>query len=383
MSFDKGAFRSYGWEQNANSPVSADRAMAYVLALNDLLKPGSEHRKDIAGMAFLYWLKSESPLDPVALIDEDPTPELLATVTAVLELNKSAWLSEDERNEVYMAAVSATGSRLVLRSWLTELLPVAIENLIAWWEGLQIQPLDRYADGPRSEPFWKLLYALHREGQPPASRVVALRQRALEGLRKPLGYRVLGDVLARLRVDSDKRRDIAALGLLRLCLNDLYDTTGKGEPMPPALDEDNPNTHSAYVCGRLLAIYDEIQYRTFSAAGESQPNVTVSDRFYSLTMNSPAIGLARASELGKKHLQKLRRYRGQKAEDWYNGLLGAVGAPLNGEPPKPFDLHDKARFALGFYHQKAYRPARSADPDQVDNPDPTPTFNPTLEEIQQ
>ena len=44
MSFDKEAFRSYGWEQNQNSPMAPDRAMAYVLALNDLLrqdkKPG-------------------------------------------------------------------------------------------------------------------------------------------------------------------------------------------------------------------------------------------------------------------------------------------------------------------------------------------------------
>jgi CRISPR-associated protein Csd1 len=60
MSFDKGAFRSYGWEQNANSPVSSDRAMAYVLALNDLLKPGSPHRKDFGDVAFLFWLRSDS-----------------------------------------------------------------------------------------------------------------------------------------------------------------------------------------------------------------------------------------------------------------------------------------------------------------------------------
>jgi CRISPR-associated protein Csd1 len=44
MSFDKAAFRSYGWEQNANSPVSPSRAAAYVLALNDLLKAGSAPR---------------------------------------------------------------------------------------------------------------------------------------------------------------------------------------------------------------------------------------------------------------------------------------------------------------------------------------------------
>ena len=58
MSFDKEAFRSYGWEQNRNSPVSPDRALAYVLAFNDLLKQDKGRRKDIAGIGFLYWLRN-------------------------------------------------------------------------------------------------------------------------------------------------------------------------------------------------------------------------------------------------------------------------------------------------------------------------------------
>lgn len=63
MSFDKGAFKSYGWEQCANSPVSPDRAMAYVLALNELLKPGSTRRKDINGVAYVFWMRREDPTE--------------------------------------------------------------------------------------------------------------------------------------------------------------------------------------------------------------------------------------------------------------------------------------------------------------------------------
>ena len=50
MSFDKDAFCSYGWEKNANSPVSPERAAAYVLALNDLLKRGKASRIDHCGV---------------------------------------------------------------------------------------------------------------------------------------------------------------------------------------------------------------------------------------------------------------------------------------------------------------------------------------------
>ncbi len=49
MSCDKDAFCSYGWVKNANSPVSPDRAAAYVLALNDLLQHGRYSRVDHCG----------------------------------------------------------------------------------------------------------------------------------------------------------------------------------------------------------------------------------------------------------------------------------------------------------------------------------------------
>jgi len=68
MSFDKQAFCSYGWEQNQNGPVSPERATAYVLALNDLMKHGRHRqgrnrertvrtRTDLGSMGFLYWTR--------------------------------------------------------------------------------------------------------------------------------------------------------------------------------------------------------------------------------------------------------------------------------------------------------------------------------------
>jgi CRISPR-associated protein Csd1 len=364
MSFDKGAFRSYGWEQNANSPVSADRAMAYVLALNALLKPGSANRKDFGDVAFLFWLRKHSPLNPAELLDEAPTFARIAEVKQVIELNRNAWIEDD--TQFYVAAVSANGSRLILRSWLTELLPVAADNVVAWWEGLQMQPFS--ADEPLSTPrFWQLLYAIEREGKPSAGRVVALRRRALEGRKAPLGYRFVADVLQRMKVDPAKRTDLAALGLLRLCLNDLYHSTGEGEPMPPSLDQQHPNTHPAYLCGRLLAVHDYLQWKTFDTASESQPNSTVADRFYNLVMNSPAVGMEKVFTLGRKHIAKLRKLKdaGASAAFGIEQQIGQLELQLGGDIPPRFGMHDKARFALGFYHQKAYRPKKTGSPEDT------------------
>ena len=82
MSFDKEAFRSYGWEQNQNSPVSPDRALAYVLALNDLLRSDKGKRKDIAGVGFLFWLREPAAFDLFDVLDPPDTD----TVKAMLRL---------------------------------------------------------------------------------------------------------------------------------------------------------------------------------------------------------------------------------------------------------------------------------------------------------
>ena len=71
MSFDKDAFQSYGWERNANSPVSPDRAQAYVMALNHLLARRGESRIEYNGTAFLFWLrKPAEEFDPMNFLEK-------------------------------------------------------------------------------------------------------------------------------------------------------------------------------------------------------------------------------------------------------------------------------------------------------------------------
>jgi hypothetical protein len=232
---------------------------------------------------------------------------------------------------------------------------------------------------------WQLLQAIDREGKPPAGRVVSLIRRALEGPRRPIGYRILQDVLQRMKVEPSKRLSLPSLGLLRLCLNDLYHSTGEGELMPESLDPDKPLKHPAFVCGQLLALYDYIQWKTNSIAGEQQPNATVADRFYNLCMVSPAVGFSAVFQLGEKHLTKLRRLEARKDRTERAGSidtgsnaskslasslqyrLAALMSILNGDFPRSFGMHDKARFALGFYQQKAFRLKKLNDSEIVDS----------------
>ncbi|HET6842581.1 MAG TPA: type I-C CRISPR-associated protein Cas8c/Csd1 [Candidatus Angelobacter sp.] len=345
MSFDKPAFRSYGWEQNQNSPVSPDYAMAYVLALNDLLRPGNGHRRDIAGVGFIFWLKKTEDFSIFDLLDQPH----LAQVEDLLKLDAKA---APDPNAFYMAGVSGNGGRLRVRYWIEEPLPLVKRNLADWFSGLRV--VNPFVESPEPVRFWQLRDVIHREGEPPAHRVIALLRRAIEGRRQPLGQEMLAAALKPLR--RAKAATPQRLGLVRLCINDLIFIQNKGDnEMTEELDPGQ--TNAAYLCGRLFAEYEGLQSTAFRAAGESEVNVSIADRYYGLASTYPAIAFPKIETLGKKHLRKLQREnRGaavsieQRIQELHILLEKAAGYAF----PSMLSLQDQGRFALGFYHQKAH-----------------------------
>src|ERR1017187_9901381 len=103
--------------------------------------------------------------------------------------------------------------------------------------------------------------------------------------------------LARLRVP---------IGLIRMCINDLFRQFPKKgySEMCEGLDEGCKIP--AYVCGRLMASYENLQYKTAQRSG-IPINKTITDRFFSLASTYPAAAFAEIVDQGQKHLKKLRR----------------------------------------------------------------------------
>jgi CRISPR-associated protein Csd1 len=349
MSFDKDAFRSYGWNQNENSPVSPVCAMAYTLALNHLLRSDKGRRRDIAGVGFIFWVKKPEEFNPFDALEQPDEKQ----VEALLSLDPAA---DPAPNEFYMAGVSGNGGRLRVRYWVSDSLPQIKHNLGQWFEGLRVIGFDGPAEPVR---FWQLLYAIHREGKPSEDRVIALLRRAIEGASHPLGYRMLEAALSPLRHAGEPTA--ARLGLVRLCVNDLIHVHKRGEkPMTESLDPEQKN--SAYLCGRLLAEYEGLQYSSFNAAGESKVNLSVADRYYSLASTCPAIAFPRIEDLGKKHLRKLQRWRPGAAVAIDQRLLelhGLLEQAAGYRFPSMLNLDEQGRFALGYHHQRAYSMAQA------------------------
>jgi len=371
MSFDKEAFRSYGWEQNRNSPVSPDRALAYVLAFNDLLKQDKGRRKDIAGIGFLYWLRNSSDLDALDLMDRaDPEQ-----VKKLLSFDPR---SEPDANRFYMVAVSGNGGRLRVRHWADLALVKVKENLKQWHQQLRVEYPLYEGEEPNPVRLWQLLYALDRDGEPDEHTVLALLRRGIEGL--PLGYSVLSAALTRLRHPGgndakekagDKKSDPMSLarlrvpiGLIRMCINDVFLQQEGARKMSEGLDPTCP--FPAYVCGRLMAEFENLQ----RSSSESEVNSSILDRYFALASTYPAVAFPKIESLAQKHLRKLRRDKPSAAyaiDGRLQELHNLLQPSASGAYPGKLGLDGQGLFALGYYHQKARSRSQAQDRKQVND----------------
>ena len=355
MSFDKEAFRSYGWEQNRNSPVSPDRALAYVLALNDLLKVDNTRRRDRGGIGFLYWLRNPADIDVLDVLEvADPKQ-----VADLLDFDPAA---NPDANRFYMVGVSGNGGRLRARYWADLALTKVKKNLKNWHEQLRVEyPWERPPVN-----LWHIRYALNRDGKLLGQMEMALQRRAIEGLA--LGYSMLSEALTCLRHPSTSNsktkeaqgqknsdsleRFRVPIALVRMCLNDLFRKEGEKE-MSEGLNPTCP--YPAYVCGRLMAAYEDLQYKTAKRAGVPI-NKTITDRFFSLASTYPAAAFAEIVDLGQKHLKKLRRLDGGAAFGIEKRIMEISNLLQPGEKgpyPSDLSLEGQGLFALGYFHQKS------------------------------
>jgi CRISPR-associated protein Csd1 len=364
MSFDKDAFCSYGWDKNQNSPVSPERARAYVLALNDLMSGFQKSRVDHAGTGFLYWTRNPASDDPLAMIEQADPGE----VRRVVEIRRGS-LTLSDPNDFYLVGVSGNGGRLVVRHWSRNSLEDVLRNVGAWFEDLQIA--DVFKSGEIADPpkLWQILRCLTRDGDPPADRAVQLIRRAIHGT--PIGRTILAGALQRLRLlTGSARLEPVRISIIRAAVNDLIAKQGEMK-MSEALDP--TAARPPYLCGRLLALYDGLQRAAHkpeggyakdgAEGGKKEVNMKVSDRYYSLASTNPKIAFPKIILLGRAHLRKLRRDNPGAAIN-IEREIEAILQHFGGDDPHfqgQLSLEDQGRFAIGFHHQKAEGSARAKD----------------------
>jgi len=341
VSFSKDAFQSYGWQTNQNSPLCSHCSNQYVLALNDLLRPGTPHRTNVAGLGVLFWQKRERQFGIFEYLELPDWKRAQDLFGAESHTNAGT-------DTFYLLVVSANGGRLCVRYWASGNTLELRRNVGEWYMGLRLS--DRGYE-PTPPSFWKLLRVIHRQGAPPASRTVSLLRRAIEGQAKPLGAQILTDALSPLQ--HGVRVSPERLGLVRLCLNDLRYARGDERKISEGLDPEE--TAPGYLCGRLFAEYESVRAAALRKLGKLEVSPSLFVKHYAQAAACPAIAFPRIHVLLRKDLRILKRWNRDVIianERRIEQLQRLVKRTSRGFPIV-LDLEQRALFALGYYHQQA------------------------------
>ena len=124
--------------------------------------------------------------------------------------------------------------------------------------------------------------------------------------------------------------------------------------MSEGLDEGQRSP--GYLCGRLLAVLEGVQY---AAVGDVGADIV--DRFYGRAASAPASAFPILMRLAQSHLRTLKRDKPGLAVTLEREIQQiASGLPASSSFPAFLPLEEQGRFALGFYHQKAVRFTRQS-----------------------
>jgi CRISPR-associated protein Csd1 len=342
VSYDKAAFESYGLEGTANAGLGYEATDGYLRALSALIagrikgNPLTSYR--IGSVLCLFWTREFADTGFMALFDTpDPAQveHLLASAGAGQESQAIA-----NANDFYLLALSGNSARAIIRDYLEAPLPCVQENLAKWFRDLRIADLSREGAGkPTSRfPLWQLCSAtaLNMEQVSPDT-PARLLEAALH--RDPLPDSILAACLARLRAEGGDGFRPPRLALIKLTL------LRRNQNVSESLNADE--THPTYVCGRLLAIFEDIQ-----RAALRNVNTTVVDKFFGTFSVAPAMVLGRLFDGAQHHLRKLRGDN-PGACVALEKRLGEVALLLKAPPSGRLTLEEQGRFALGYYHQRA------------------------------
>ena len=325
------------------SMVSPEGIDGFTRAINTLIANGlqgktTSHR--LNGVMFLFWTRHQQTQDFLVLFEPDPEQ-----IQSLFEtLGKGQQRPHDlEPDAFYLLTLSGNSARVVVRDYLETTLTAVQQSLAAWFRDLTIADTSREGQGLSTSvfPLWKLVATTAIDSDAVAPDTPArLMAAAIHGSSVPDS--ILYACLRRLRAEGAAGFQTPRMALIKLIL------IRKGIPMTDTLNRDEH--HPAYIYGRLLAVFEQIQYDALGAV-----NSSVVDKFYGTFSAAPALIFSRLFANAQNHLRKLKT-ENPGASVNSDRLLSEIVALLPASPPKgQLVPQDQGRFALGYYHQRARR----------------------------
>ena len=115
---------------------------------------------------------------------------------------------------------------------------------------------------------------------------------------------------------------------------------------------DKENTSRPYLCGRLFAVLESIQYQ----ASDGKLNRTIRDTYFDKTSKMPARYLPKLITLSNHHVDKKDL---TAAEAERNEIIAMFGKNGNCQFPQKLSYIEQGEFIIGYAQQKNYNIERA------------------------
>ncbi|MBD8452290.1 type I-C CRISPR-associated protein Cas8c/Csd1 [Serratia rubidaea] len=343
VSFNKDAFRSWGKEQGANSPISERAAFEYTTALNYLLETNSPNRMQLGETSVVCWAAQDHPLETLLpfIFADSPKDDPDRNVRAVTKLgdcvHNGLYQGTGATERFYLLGLSPNAARVAIRFWLVGTVADFAQRLWQWLDDIE---LAGSSDSPRRPSLKTLLRStalLGKEENLPPHWVGEVVRAILSG--SPLPAALLTGVLIRIKAESGAVNGYRT-ALIKAWLN-RYFRQQKFKEVTVALNLEEDRI--GYLLGRLFAVLEKLQ--TDASPGI---NATIRDRYYSSASCTPKAVFGTLMRLHTHHLKKLDKpgYR-IAAQNRIQEIIAAIT-----DFPAHLDLTQQGLFAIGYYHQR-------------------------------
>lgn len=343
VSFNLGAFDSYGKSQSFNAPVGRRAVFGYTTALNHLLAKGSRQRVQVGDASTVFWAEKSSGaaaeaaffdfLAPPAAAD-DPDRNTHAVASLYRSVRDGRAFTTDDTQRFHVLGLAPNSARIAVRFWHVSTIAELGHAFRRYFNEIEIVRPTYEADAPLS--LFRLLTAtalLGKADNIPPNLGGELMRAILGGARYPES--LMQGALRRIRAEREIAYPRAAL-LKAWLIRNLND-----KEITVSLNESNNDP--GYRLGRLFAALERIQERA-----QGNLNASIRDRYYGAFSTTPVTVLPLLMKLKNHHLAKLPN-RGEAVN--LEKLLAAIVAGLDDAPAR-LNLAEQARFAIGYYHQR-------------------------------
>ncbi|MFA4837030.1 MAG: type I-C CRISPR-associated protein Cas8c/Csd1, partial [Dehalococcoidia bacterium] len=283
VSFNLGAFCSFGKEQGLNAPIGKKAEFAYTTAVNRLLAKGSRQRVQVGNCSTIFWAERKNILEDVfADIFGEPAKEnpnqINAAIRALYESpNTGAPPLEEDYTRFYVLGLAPNAARIAIRFWQAGTVGETARHIKQHFEDCAI------VHGPNqmeSLSLFRLLVSTALQGKSeniPPNLAGDFIKAILTGT--PYPKTLLAAAIRRCRAEREITYPRTALIKAILARETRFYKRNEKEV---GMSIDTTNTNPGYLLGRLFAVLERAQ-----ESASPGINATIRDRFYGAASSTP------------------------------------------------------------------------------------------------